>query len=880
MITTSLFGPSMILSQRSIIDLSREISWSEHRAKPYVIRDPNNPDEILHLTVGEYNKLSRVMLSNELTLEVIATPRDTPSSILKKFPTDEKSSAKSPFSTDNKPSEGNPLFFEAGWFASNKLFNLTSGWHIRDSMIAFKRNFKHFIPHYYSNIISWMGLRRPARSFYQNFILLSKAFDHNRNYRGLQDTINKMKISSIVVLQYIAGNRLSSTENLGQRIKLIHGLPAILPLQLRHIVRTGSTSQIRVLLTVLSSFKGFSGTYSKPSFETITAPAFQRPLVKESEPFFPKGFPFNMKGLPFRGDFLEDWSEVDLTRRRFWDFINPTNIRCKFDVDFEQPPLTTTASPSNPVSFVGSQFDAFAHISLGNYSSLMRFIKAIQNVHLYRDDIKSKVVDPYDLLLKMMHRISESTRKKYPGLDAKSIPLGKLALKYEPAGKIRVFAMVDYWSQWVLKSIHLSMFNVLKQIPSDATFDQLGKVKELSERGFSYFASFDLKSATDLIPQQLYIKVLEPFITLERGDNLVTHWMNVLRDRKYFYENKSYSYSRGQPMGALSSWAALALVHHYLVYLSAYRVKISSFKDYLILGDDIVIANKKVAEEYLRVCKDYGITISLPKSFISSEGFFQFAAQDILKGVNLSPISLREVISISRNERYLPIYKGISVLNQKVEFVNRLQWKGFIESGKPLSAVRALVNARDWKIISRSLTRGIFPTRLEIALLSILRSTIMINPNMVSVVSLIAVLYRDLSMLTNKTRVYSNETIRSVINDLLDLYIIEFEKAKLEAFKRIGKLGEVPTVDHPLGEISRRAFSNKQGQIMSDLMKVLKDYNTLLEQIGGSLEQNRLAYLIDSTYVPFTDDLTISHFIELNRLIRLLEGLQSTSSIF
>jgi len=51
--------------------------------------------------------------------------------------------------------------------------------------------------------------------------------------------------------------------------------------------------------------------------------------------------------------------------------------------------------------------------------------------------------------------------------------LGKLGLKQEAAGKMRVFAMVDPISQWVLYPIHRFIFdNILKKIPMDGTFDQ------------------------------------------------------------------------------------------------------------------------------------------------------------------------------------------------------------------------------------------------------------------------------------------------------------------------------------------------------------------------------------------------------------------------
>lgn len=40
--------------------------------------------------------------------------------------------------------------------------------------------------------------------------------------------------------------------------------------------------------------------------------------------------------------------------------------------------------------------------------------------------------------------------------------LGKLSLKEEPAGKIRVFAMVDAFTQWAFYPLHQVIVSVLK----------------------------------------------------------------------------------------------------------------------------------------------------------------------------------------------------------------------------------------------------------------------------------------------------------------------------------------------------------------------------------------------------------------------------------
>jgi hypothetical protein len=53
---------------------------------------------------------------------------------------------------------------------------------------------------------------------------------------------------------------------------------------------------------------------------------------------------------------------------------------------------------------------------------------------------------------------------------------GRLGFAAEPAGKTRIFAIGDYWSQLSLKPIQISLYRTLQSIHTDATADQ--------ERGF------------------------------------------------------------------------------------------------------------------------------------------------------------------------------------------------------------------------------------------------------------------------------------------------------------------------------------------------------------------------------------------------------------
>ena len=226
--------------------------------------------------------------------------------------------------------------------------------------------------------------------------------------------------------------------------------------------------------------------------------------------------------------------------------------------------------------------------------------------------------------------------------------LGRLAYKEEP-GKVRVFAMVDCWTQWVLNSLHEWIFNVLRHIPQDGTFNQDQAVTYLQTllKDCKCAFSYDLSAATDRLPLSLQILLLNSI-----GKDLGTHWANLLVNRDYFTRPhkscpdipKSVRYAAGQPMGALSSWAMLALTHHFVVQLAAYKVGFRGwFPKYVVLGDDVVITDIKVAKEYYNIMTlELAVDINLSKSIKSTTGFAEFAKRLVNSTDNLSGISLKE----------------------------------------------------------------------------------------------------------------------------------------------------------------------------------------------------------------------------------------------
>jgi hypothetical protein len=272
----------------------------------------------------------------------------------------------------------------------------------------------------------------------------------------------------------------------------------------------------------------------------------------------------------------------------------------------------------------------------------------------------------------VINRIEELTRQAFDPIeggrgtkDGPDTPfegvesLGKLGFKVEPAGKIRVFAMVDAWTQWLMSPLHEAIFRLLRNIPQDGTFDQLRPLGRLMGGDKPLF-SFDLSAATDRLPLVLQ-KILLSKILTPWGAEL---WGILLTGRLYTHgslKKKTHGvdlpaggvkYEVGQPMGALSSWAMLALTHHALVQCSAFLAGKGNqwFSDYAVLGDDIVIADQEVANAYLQLLRAIGVEVGLHKSLVSKRGTaLEFAKRTFYKGTDVSMLPISEFIAAVGN---------------------------------------------------------------------------------------------------------------------------------------------------------------------------------------------------------------------------------------
>jgi hypothetical protein len=69
----------------------------------------------------------------------------------------------------------------------------------------------------------------------------------------------------------------------------------------------------------------------------------------------------------------------------------------------------------------------------------------------------------------------------------------------------------------------------------------------------------------------------------------------------------------------------------------------------LVLGDDLVLFEKDVADRYLTLCKELGVEINLSKSIVSeNRPVLEFAKRTSINGVDVSAVSIKELI-VSNN---------------------------------------------------------------------------------------------------------------------------------------------------------------------------------------------------------------------------------------
>jgi hypothetical protein len=256
---------------------------------------------------------------------------------------------------------------------------------------------------------------------------------------------------------------------------------------------------------------------------------------------------------------------------------------------------------------------------------------------------------------------------------------GKLHTFDEWGGKQRTVALLDYWTQVLLTPLHDTIFHFLAKLPQDGTFNQeeaCARVAQFTANNEATVNSFDLTAATDRLPLRVQQEVLA-FVT---NAGFAAAWAKLLVDRDYFPVDSMHGirYAVGQPMGAKSSWAMLALTHHVIVQQAARTSSTESYTDYALLGDDIVLTGDAVANNYQSIISTLGVSINRSKSILAFAGATpaaEFCKRVFIAGKEYTTFPIKLIAKTIMNGRLAPQLQNelaVRGLGSKTPYV--LKW--------------------------------------------------------------------------------------------------------------------------------------------------------------------------------------------------------------
>lgn len=235
------------------------LDWDLQSQRPYVIVDPYDPRGLLYLSRGEYLLQSRVSLANDLTLMVIARPGDQ-----RPVPSSQNSPPRKGVgfnSTQYFRNRANRLAWKD--FVRLRRFSVMNV-KVKDGMVSVSpMNIERAVIVWTRQLFHYSGVTAPERRLSGLFILTRTLRIVLLN-NGVEHLAKRLKVALFAVYSYLSGNPLKTTQDLGFRIRLRSGLPAMIPSNYRKLIRDGNLTWIRIWVSIFKYLPGASSSNARP----------------------------------------------------------------------------------------------------------------------------------------------------------------------------------------------------------------------------------------------------------------------------------------------------------------------------------------------------------------------------------------------------------------------------------------------------------------------------------------------------------------------------------------------------------------------------------------------------------------------------------------
>lgn len=636
------------------------VDWMVVQSGQYAVIDPESPNQILYLTKKEYVKLIGIVESNDSKLTVLASPYDA-------RPADSEIAAPKPENSPPQKTVGHAIFWRGMLSRISRSYRafLNRGSGMFDS---------NKVPKYLDGLVKrwslalghWAGLKQTTQTWFKDILSTLPHMQLILKRQGTSGLVLRLKTSSLLINQYLAGTPQTS-HTYPYHVALTHGLPSWLPLGARMAIRARHLPSIRLWLSVLYIYKiiqmphEISGALKSIQTVPKVVTDSMSALMAEYRLFLREHYVPTVLG-----------GKRHLPKHKIGSFFTPVSAGPNGSPAINKVAEDAAALTTQMEEVAGNPTDP-------DKNSIVHNIINVAMSH----DVPLEVYDITDLGRKTREERELNNDPGFKVKPPKRLEHSKVHILGEPAGKLRPIAIFDIFSQRVLKPLHDDIYAILKKIKQDGTFSQGDLMKWLKEcartdwsKGF--WSSLDISAATDTIPLQLYRILLEELYGLaKRPKEYADEILQLMTDRDFTVQvdqgvcapkaeknmlPRTVRYGTGQPMGCLGSFALLALWNHTWVQFAAWLVTGKMIENYGVTGDDVVICEPDrqtpIGHKYVSISNEMGISISLPKSFVSST-LFNFLSRTVIGGMEISPASLKEDTKIrdssTRLERALKL---------------------------------------------------------------------------------------------------------------------------------------------------------------------------------------------------------------------------------
>jgi hypothetical protein len=226
---------------------------------------------------------------------------------------------------------------------------------------------------------------------------------------------------------------------------------------------------------------------------------------------------------------------------------------------------------------------------------------------------------------------------------------GEVHFLQEPGLKMRAIASPYRIHQLALKPIGDSIYNVVRKLEWDCTYDQSRATpwiqKSLSAGKTVH--SIDLTGATDYFPLEIQVITLRAIF----GDIIDINLIEEISQLRWKSKHGDIQWKRGQPLGLYPSFGMFTLTHGLLLSFLLDREYDHQF---FVVGDDVIILDDDLYHSYIALLAMMDCPWS-PEKSLSSNILSEFAGKIILSDAVLPSYKWRKV----SNDNFLDICKNL-----------------------------------------------------------------------------------------------------------------------------------------------------------------------------------------------------------------------------